>query len=329
MKQNNGIDMQSKKDPLVSIVIPVYKVEKYLKRCVESILSQSYKNMEIILVDDGSPDQCGVICDEYAERDERIVVIHKENGGLSDARNAGTMNAAGEYITYVDSDDWIDRDYVNLLLKALIENDASLAVCRIKKLSKEEDNNTNNSDRTMVFSTEQALETMLYQKEFDNSACGKLYYTELMKKHLFPVGKLFEDLFTTYKVIGDCSKIAYIDDQLYFYWTNPNSIMHKSFNPRVYDEIEAADEIVDYITNNFLTIIDAGNARRFSAYSQVFFWIPQKCSVEDEKKKREIWSFIKQYRVKMIFDNKARMKNRLAAAVACFGSSIYRMIGQI
>lgn len=117
---------------LISVIVPVYKVEKYIKKCIESIINQTYENLEIILVDDGSPDNCGKICDEYAKKDKRIKVIHKENGGVSSARNLGLEKSNGQYITFIDSDDWIEEEYCEILLTTLKEQNADCAICRLQ-----------------------------------------------------------------------------------------------------------------------------------------------------------------------------------------------------
>lgn len=312
---------------LVSIVVPVYNVEQYIHRCVNSILSQTYSLIDVILVDDGSPDQCGSICDSYAKKDKRVRVIHKSNGGLSDARNAGTKIAKGKYITYVDSDDWIANTYVEVLLRALHEHGATMSICTLLRC------NTEKVEKKVEYSvccykTEDALEKMLYQTAFDNSASGKMYPTELMRVNLFPVGKLFEDLFTIYKVLANCTLVAFVDMPLYYYWINQNGIMHTNFSSRVFDEIEAADEIVKFIEKNYPGIISAAYARKFSCYSQVYRWMPEEIDEELEKKKKDIWNFINKYKFKMILDNKARKKNRAGAVVACLGQKVYREFGR-
>lgn len=308
---------------LISVVVPVYKVEKYINRCVDSILRQTYTNIEIILVDDGSPDRCGEICDEYKKKDSRISVIHKENGGLSDARNAGTLTAKGTYITYIDSDDWVADEYIEILYSAIKKNNCSLSVCGFIKVS---DYKTIGviKDKLTIFNNVEALQEMLYQKSFDNSACGKLYETSIMQNNLFPVGKWYEDLFTIYKVLAQSGDVVYVDSQLYYYWTNPNSIMHSSFDLRMFDEIEAVDNIVGFVKTNMPKIAGSAYSRKFSSYSQVLRWIPRDIEDKEIKKKEDvIWKFIKEYRFKMMLDRKARFKNRVAAFVSLFGKELF------
>lgn len=186
--------MKELEQPLISIIVPVYKVEKYLKRCVDSILTQTYQNMEIILVDDGSPDNCGAICDRYKETDNRVVVIHKKNGGLSDARNTAIPLAKGEYISFIDSDDWISSYYVEHLYEAVAKCDADIGISWFENVfegkalqSKPEELLSNYECLT----AEECLKKLLYQNGVEVCAWGKLYKTPLIKNLRYPVGKLY------------------------------------------------------------------------------------------------------------------------------------------
>lgn len=176
--------MKELEQPLISIIVPVYKVEKYLKRCVDSILTQTYQNMEIILVDDGSPDNCGAICDRYKKTDNRVVVIHKRNGGLSDARNTAIPLAKGEYISFIDSDDWISSYYVEHLYEAVAKCDADIGISWFENIfegkalqSKPEEPLSNYECLT----AEECLKKLLYQNGVEVCAWGKLYKTALIK----------------------------------------------------------------------------------------------------------------------------------------------------
>lgn len=311
---------------LITIVIPVYKVEKFLCRCIDSILNQTYSKLEIILVDDGSPDKSGEICDRYANRDERIKVIHKKNGGLSDARNAGTKIATGKYITYIDSDDYVSNDYIETLYSTLKKYDADICVCDLIMTDVENISLHKEKSIEIEFDYISAIERMLYQTLFDTNACGKLYPTYIMKNILYPKGKLYEDLFTTYRVFGAVKKVVYINQKKYYYWQNPDSIMHNVFNKRMFDEIEAVDEIVKYVEKNMPEIKKAAYARKFSSYSQVIRWMPDDADEDSLDKRNQLWKFVKQYRCQMIFDSKARKKNRLAGVIAYMGMGLYRKI---
>ncbi|MFJ8064764.1 glycosyltransferase family 2 protein [Psychrobacillus sp. NPDC096426] len=216
---------------VITIIVPVYKVEDYLHRCVDSILNQTYKRLEIILVNDGSPDSCGKICDEYAMLDERVKVIHKKNGGLSDARNAGIDIAQGEYISFVDSDDWIDENYIEKLYQLLVNTNSDISVCNFIRTSTEKVHVDNSKEEIYEYSNIEALE-QLYEKFGVQmvTAWGKLYIRELFKDIRFPVGKIHEDEFTTYKLMYKAEKVVLTTAQLLFYWQREDSIMGVGFN---------------------------------------------------------------------------------------------------
>lgn len=203
---------------LVSVVVPIYNVESYLKECVDSILFQTYKNIEVILVDDESPDSCGKMCDDYEKMDTRIKVVHKKNGGLSDARNAGMKVATGDLITFVDSDDYISKDFIEILFEAMLENKSDIAIANMKRTSKRDEKNTSTAWKTSNFKSEDALISMLYGIPFGTSACGKLFKRNLFKGVEFPYGKFSEDLFTIYKTILKSKSVTYVEFDGYFYY---------------------------------------------------------------------------------------------------------------
>lgn len=235
---------------LITVIIPVYKVEKYLNQCIQSVVGQTYTNLEIILVDDGSPDSCPSICDEWALKDERIKVIHKKNGGLSDARNAGLEIAQGEYIAFVDSDDWIMSDMYERLLRAIQEEQADISACNIKSCY-EDHEITWGCGKYTVGNSEQIL-TMLYNDtKYPVSALNKLYRRECWKNLQFPVGKICEDAFTTYKLVHNADKIVQITDALYCYRIRPQSIMTSGFSTKKMDEEEAWRCNCDFIKINY------------------------------------------------------------------------------
>ena len=190
-------------------VIPIYKVEKYLSRCVESILLQTFTEFELILVDDGSPDCCGSICDEYAKKDSRVTVIHKKNGGLSDARNAGIEWAfacsENEWLTFIDSDDWIHSKYLEVLTNAVRETNCQISICGFQETSNEVAEESTNSLNCELYDTE----TFFCEKNVNAVvAWGKLYRKELFCNIRYPFGKLHEDEFTTYKLLFANSKLS-------------------------------------------------------------------------------------------------------------------------
>lgn len=232
--------------PIISIIVPIYKVEKYLEHCVKSILNQTVKDIEVILVDDGSPDTCGEICDRLKTEDERIKVIHKPNGGLSDARNAGIDIAEGKYIGLVDSDDYIAPTMYEKLLKALEENEADASMCYACNIYDDDmEYKPCKEGVTEVFEGEDILEA-LFSKKLNNFAWNKLYKRELFDNIRYPFGKIYEDLFTTYKIFGECKRVALDSSQMYYYRIRRDSIMGKARKVINTDKFEAFNEIIEY-----------------------------------------------------------------------------------
>ena len=232
---------------MISVIVPIYNVEKYIHRCIDSILAQSFKDFEIILVDDGSLDNCGKICDEYAEIDSRIFVIHKKNGGLSDARNVGIdwafEHSNSEWITFIDSDDWIHQKYLEALYKALVDTGCDISACAYK----ETDGNTPIVDTSML--CPQVCDTEQYFCENNVNAviaCAKLYKKELFYDIRYPVGKVHEDEFTTYKLLFQNDICAFINQPLYFYFNNNSSITKSVWIPKRMDAIEALELQIDF-----------------------------------------------------------------------------------
>lgn len=221
----------------ISVIIPIYKVEEYLDACITSVVNQTYSNLEIILVDDGSPDNCPQMCDEWARKDSRIQVIHKPNGGLSDARNAGIEISTGAYIAFVDSDDFIKPDMLEKLHTALAKENADIAACGI--LTCEGDKQTAWGCQNVVGAPEQIYALLYNDTAYPVAACNKLYRRSCWETLRFPVGKTCEDAFTTYQLIHNARRIVMIPEALYCYRIRPGSIMTSSFSPKKMDEEEA------------------------------------------------------------------------------------------
>lgn len=233
MKDN----LQNATEFLVSVIVPVYNVEKYLRECVDSVLAQTYKNLEVILVDDGSTDACPQICDEYAKKDNRVCVIHKKNGGLSDARNVGIENASGTYITFVDSDDIIDQNMISFLIKPIAADcDVEMSCCTFREFA----DGTNpvgadiKCDESEIHSYKE-----LSRKFTWIISCAKLYKKSLFENIHFPIGRLHEDEFTTYKLCYEAKKIAWTDSKLYLYRKRAGSITNKKTIKNFSDTFDA------------------------------------------------------------------------------------------
>lgn len=217
----------------ISVVVPIYNVELFLERCLDSLIRQSYRNLELILINDGSTDKSGEICEIYKKRDNRIKVVHKNNGGLSEARNVGIDHATGDYIAFIDSDDWIHEEYFSILYNILQKTRSNIAVCDFLKVY--ESNNLDYEIKDLdcsvqIFSRNEALNALagdLYVQMV--IACGKLYERSLFEEIRFPLGKLHEDEFVTYKLFANSEKIVYTSLKIYYYWQRSDSIMGQKF----------------------------------------------------------------------------------------------------
>lgn len=235
-------------DPLISVIVPVYNVEKYIERCIVSIVEQTYKNLEIILVDDGTPDKSGVICDEWAQRDNRIVVYHKQNGGLSDARNYGTVKANGELITYIDSDDYVLPEYVEYLYNNLVAYDADISCCDFecvykadRNLKFKENDKIINVDKVTGKNACYDLMAGIYWQYYV-VAYGKLYKKQIIDKYQYPIGRYHEDEATTYKYLYSADYVVKGDKKLYAYYQNAAGITHNKSERNHRDVVWALNE---------------------------------------------------------------------------------------
>lgn len=240
-------------NPLISVIIPIYNVECYLKTCIDSIVNQTYSNLEIILVDDGSPDKCPEICDEYAKKDNRVKVIHQENGGLAHARNVGIANSNGGYLTFVDSDDYVSNDYVESLYKGISEFGADISLASFYPFKGDDAcQQTSELCAYEIISKENAIRRYCSINAECSmpfiSACNKIYRRRLFDGIEFPKGKLYEDAFTTYKLIDRAKKIVFTTSKFYFYRLNSQSILGQSFKEKHIEMVEAFRSGLDYFS---------------------------------------------------------------------------------
>ena len=258
---------------LVSVIIPIYKVEQYLHLCVNSVLAQTYRNLEIILVDDGSPDGCPAICDEYARQDSRVRVIHQVNAGLSMARNAGIDVCTGAYITFVDSDDLLHERFVERLLAACEQTGAAVAVGAYRKDTLEANlqrcTNDLPSSAPTVISGREANLRMYDQPQWARmiTAWGKLFRRELLVKERFPAIKLHEDEALIYKLLYRAERVALVDDAVYYYSQNPSSLMANRFTPERMTMVGILDERLAFYAAHGET----GDLIRFTQNRQFMF----------------------------------------------------------
>ena len=237
--------MDKNREDLISVIIPVYRVEEYLRRCVDSVLAQSYSHMEVILVDDGSPDGCPAICDAYGEADSRVKVIHQKNAGLSGARNTGIEAAEGSYLAFVDSDDYLAPEFLERLHRACVETDSDLSMCRWEYV-KGEAVPERGSGRTETYTGREMLAN-LYVPDgaYFVVAWNKLYRRELFEKIRYPLGRIHEDEATTYRIFDQVKRAAFVDSSLYGYFVTPVSIT-RGFNPKRMDWVTSVAERMNF-----------------------------------------------------------------------------------
>ena len=275
-------------DEMVSIIIPVYKVEEYLDECIESVIRQSYENLEIILVDDGSPDACPQMCDTWAERDARIKVIHKTNGGLSSARNAGLDICTGEYIAFVDSDDWIKPNMIARMLEVIERENADMCACNIISCYPNREVAWGGKNYR-VGNAETMLKLLYHDAEFPVSAVNKLYKRRLWEGFRFPEGKICEDAFTTYLLLHNSKRVVQITDALYCYRIRPESIMTAAFSARSMDEEEAWRKNYEFVKENYPTLY----REAFSFYLQGVNVLLHRIKKEQREQFREEFDYLR------------------------------------
>lgn len=281
---------------MISVIVPVYNVEKYLSTCLDSILNQTFQNFELILVDDGSTDSCGCICDKYEKLDNRIKVIHKKNGGLSEARNVGIEASVGEYITFIDSDDYVNQFFLEYLFREIIKYQADISACGYYRVKDDEAIFPIRGDNNTIFMTNKEAVKAAYLSKlpgFEFITCAKLYRSSLFKKYqiTFPKGKIHEDMFTTYKLLYYAQAIVFFNQDMYYYRFRPGSIMTSNYSLKNISVLEAAHEAcVFFETKGEKELLSIS----FNAYLKHLLNVYQHLTYENVKEnKKEIFKVLK------------------------------------
>lgn len=308
---------------LISVIVPIYNVEKYLKRCVESICGQTYQNLEIILVNDGSTDLSGKIAEECASRDKRCVVLHKENGGLSDARNYGLMHCNGKYVVFVDSDDYVTEDYIITLYTMLKQNNADISVLGLTHSEKELVLGNKNLKLKNYNNNEEALRDLLYQK-ISTSANAKMYKSELFSDIKYPKGRLYEDVVTTYQIFEKAKKIVSCDIKKYWYYVRTDSIVRSSFNIRKMDYVYNCEMLLDSVKRNYPSLSQAAESRLL--WASIHIWVNFTERTKYPSQYKSVCNIIKKYRKKVLFDTSVPHKNKVVILITYFGWHISRKL---
>lgn len=298
---------------LISVIVPVYNVEKYLEKCIKSIINQTYHNLEIILVNDGSKDNSGKICDFWEEKDPRIKVIHKENGGLSDARNTGMKIAKGEYIGFVDSDDYINSNFYEILMMNINRYKADISTCSIRKFSEEEvlDESLSLNEKVYTFITEEALSDLIDENILNQTVWNKLYKREVINNIYFEFGKIHEDVFWTYQVFGNAKKVVFVNQELYYYLQRLGSIMNSKFSKARIDALEAKANRVKYMEKNFPSLVLKAKKNEFFFNLYLYQWMLRTDDIQEGDKCKQLLqeyltnlTFTRQERAKLSLQNK-------------------------
>lgn len=277
----------------ISAIVPIYKVEQYLNRCIDSIINQTYTNLEIILVDDGSPDNCPKICDEYAKVDDRIKVIHKENGGLSDARNAGLNVATGDYIGFIDSDDWVHKDMYKILYKIMMEEKSDIVECNAKKINKYLDDMEVNLDfKSFNYNKEESIEALISENTVQQTVWNKLYKKDVIENILFEKGKFHEDEFWTYQIFHRCDKLVHVDIDLYYYFQREDSIMGESYSINRLDAIQGRYNRYLFIKDNYPKYVQL---EKINLFYICLYYFQQSLLKSNDEEYRVTKEFIKKY----------------------------------
>ena len=317
--------MKKNGNPLITVIVPCYKVEQYLPKCINCLLLQTYPNVEIILVNDGSPDRCGLICDEYSQKDSRVKVIHKENGGQSEARNMAIDEAKGEWITFVDADDYVTSDYVETLYDVALKYKCEVSVACYKSFREGE-----TPQRASSYSWDErldaqlAVEEMFYQKRFDTYPWAKLYHRRLFETQIrYPKGLIYEDLATTYLLLLNSNGVAFSSKIIYYYLLRPSSTEGK-FDPK---KIQIGLAITNMMEKNMALMRPIESAylcRKFCLFFHILMPMPSNIAGADT-----LISFIRENRWRVICNTRARKKARVAALLSYLGIDFVKFIFRI
>lgn len=310
----------------VTVIIPVYNQIKYLERCIESVFRQTYKDLEIILVDDGSNDGSEIVCEKYKEKDERIIVIHKENGGLSSARNLGIDIATGEYITFLDSDDYLATDFIRKSIELCADNAAQISIMRMQYIAENinDENNDSIKEKIDIFSSETAIENSLLQELFSCCAPGKMYHKMVFNGIRFPLMRLSEDLAVCHLILNKAKKIIYSNVTGYYYRQQSQSIMHV-FNPKRIDALLWAKDIEMFCAYNYPAIVNSAKCRTFNVAVHLILALPEKGELPNMHFEK-LWCEVKRTRRTVLLCKKVRFREKAAAILSYGGQGLLKKI---
>ena len=307
----------------ISVIVPVYNVEKYLPQCIESIINQTYKNLEIILIDDGSTDSSGRICDEYAEKDDRIIVIHKENGGLSDARNTGLRKATGDFIGFVDSDDWLDVNMYEVLLETILKNNCDIISCGYCVEYKNKSYKV--CLENQVINNKDIIKKYYAEKNVPYAPWMRLYKKYIWKDLEFPKGKIYEDVFVILDSFLKADTIVSISDCLYHYRQRKSSIMCRAFDKSQLDLIEGHKKNLEIISKLLPEYVEKAKKEMLLGERNILLKAASS-SIKDEFTKTIILQLQKDIRENfkfILFSNLFTLKSKISFVLAGFNLKLF------
>lgn len=307
----------------ISIIIPIYNVEKYLKKCLDSVVKQTYTNLEIILVNDGSTDNSKSIAEKYVKNDERVILINKENGGLSDARNYGIERATGKYITFIDSDDEITEDYVEYLMNLIKKYNTDISIASYRLVCKNKSFDYGKNYKEEKITGKECLKRMLLDEGFTVSAWAKMYKADLFDNVKYPVGKIYEDNGTTYKLIMQCKEIAYGPKAIYMYYKRNGSITSGKFNDLKYSILEFSDEMGEKVLEKYPDLISEVERKKIESRFCVLRQMDKHLNIEQKKKQKEIIVYLKSKVKQIVFNSCFDKREKIAIISLCFGKKIF------
>ncbi|WP_314023341.1 glycosyltransferase [Gemella sanguinis] len=310
----------------ISVIVPVYNVEQYLERCVDSIINQTYTNLEIILVNDGSTDNSGKLCDELAKKDKRIRVIHKENGGLSDARNRGIDESESDLVGFIDSDDYIDSDMYEVLLKNLNDTDADLSMCALYDVYNNTPEAQVTNKETWKLSSEQAIKMVMEAKILSVTAVNKLYRKSLFTDLKFEVGKIAEDAFIMIKLLDKCEKIVATNEKKYYYVHRENSITTQKFSTKFLNVIEAYEQNSNIILEKYPKLKDVAQTRMNWAYFYVLDRLLLDDNYNDKELENKLISYLKNHRKDILNDPLFTKGRKIGFIALLLSRNLYRKL---
>jgi len=306
----------------ISVIVPVYNTCEYLEKCIDSICKQTYSNLEIIIVDDGSTDNSADLCDLLEKRDDRIKVFHKKNGGLSDARNYGIEHSTGEYLSFIDSDDYIEKDMYKYMLSNIIKYNCEIAICGWYLVKNNEINNCKFVSNGEVLDREQCMDRLLCNNSFDNFMCNKIFKKSLFNNVVFPVGKKMEDLATLYKLIDKSNKI-YIDSKPFYYYVLRDS----SITSNLFYQIDV-DSFKPYIDRKDFLLVKYPNLKKrilsnFFTACRMNLIIAYKSPNRYFNFEREMEKNLFLYKKYIIFDSSLSIRNKISFLISAYNPKLF------